>query len=172
MNERTATKCPTIKFSLNEKEFVGLLDTGCSHSIIKVDALPAYAKLLPCNIQLNDCSTSLNIFGKTVLEIKSGELVFKQNFIVVSTIRIPVNVIFCMDLFSRFKCKFSFETNKLHLQHNLHNYVVDCERSKAKLASSQESPYVTVLETKQLHNSKTKNFRNMVHRRKKFVFTP
>ena len=92
-----------------------MLDTGCSHSIIKVDALPAYAKLLPCNIQLNDCSTSLNIFGKTVLEVKLGELVFKQKFIVVSSaIRIPVNAIFGMDLFRKFKCKISFETNKLH----------------------------------------------------------
>ena len=75
LNEKTVTKCPTIKFSLNKREIVGMLDTGCSHSIIKVDALPAYAKLLPCNIQLNDCSTSLNFFGKTVLEVKLGELI-------------------------------------------------------------------------------------------------
>ena len=139
MNERTTTKCPTVKFSLNKKEFVGLLDTGCSHSIIKVDALPDFAKLLPCNIQLNDCSSTLKIFGETVLEVKFGELVFKQKFIVVSsTIRIPVNAIFGMDLFRRFKCKISFETNKLYLQHNLHNYVVDFTYS---IQESNESTY-------------------------------
>ena len=84
MSEKTATKCPTIKFSLNNTEFVGMLDTGCSHSIIKRNVLPNSAKISPCNMQLNDCSSSLQIFGETVLEVKLGDLVFKKKFIVVS----------------------------------------------------------------------------------------
>ena len=126
MNERTATKCPTLKFSLNNKEIVGMLDTGCSNSIIKYHMVPKSAKIVPCDIQLNDCSNQLTIFGETVLEVKLGDLVFRKKFIVVSsTIRIPVNVIFGMDLFTKFKCKISFEENKLFLCDNLKNYVVD-----------------------------------------------
>ena len=139
MSEKTATKCPTIKFSLNNTEFVGMLDTGCSNSIIKRNVLPNSAKISPCNMQLNDCSSSLQIFGETVLEVRLGDLVFRKKFIVVSsTIRIPVNVIFGMDLFTKFKCKISFETNKLHLRHNLNNYVVDFTYYSK---SSNESTY-------------------------------
>ena len=78
MSEKIPTKCPTIKFSLNDAEFVGMLDTGCSHSIIKFDSLPQSAKILPCNIQLNDCSTQLQIFGETFLEVKIGDLIFRK----------------------------------------------------------------------------------------------
>ena len=43
-----------------------------------------------------------------------------------------------MDLFTKFKCKISFETNQLHLRHNLNNYVVDFTYYSK---SSNESTY-------------------------------
>merc|ERR1712030_256768 len=147
MSEKIATKCPTIKFSLNDVEFVGMLDTGCSHSIIKFDSLPQSAKILPCNIQLNDCSSQLNIFGETFLKVKLGDLISRKKFIVVSSmIRIPVNAILGMDFFTKFKCNISFGSNKLYLQHNLNNYVVDFTYSASN--NYESTYYVHALSTK------------------------
>ena len=87
--------------NLEEKEYLALLDTGSSVSIIKKSALPDGSILHKTNKNLADLSNNLNVLGCTMLYTKIDTVEVPILFYVLDNWRLNVDVILGMNLLNK-----------------------------------------------------------------------